>query len=491
MSISINPAAATESLQKFNVDLQEMINSFEPIRASISNYVTTFKLRGEAYSKHKAYMQNGHMSLLAKKIELLQQIIDLNNQHINLIATHLTGLPHFDQFHILGNIRALRLLISMAPSGLSTFVLERQLQLWVDRERQLETFVFLTNNLYDDVESGMASIDVRLARLELATLNPTTGRFHLPSIADIKTKRAELELNKKANELIIAIGEKGIPFPEDWSEQDKLDFARRYLVEMKLLEAHMISTFTTRDFRENFDEALGAQIAFLFLSDIDLAFRLTLEQRMKVKEIVKVSGGWLDSTEEYLLSIGITNDVNKNVWGINTGIGDARWLAFQVSQTYVGAGQGFSYHERMTFLLAISWIEGGARLGSVVQKPIVPNAPKTPPVRGMDSWRGTGGNKPPPPPPPKTLDRMTPREIRQLTPEQLQQRLPKDWSYNKSPDGRFIHIRDANGKYRIKIDPADRVTNYRHIHILDGKGNALDINGNVVPPNSPAAHIPY
>ena len=390
MSISINPAAATESLQKFNVDLQEMINSFEPIRTAISNYVTTFKLRGEAYSKHKAYMQNGHMSLLAKKIELLQQIIDLNNQHINLIATHLTGLPHFDQFHISGNIRALRLLIGMAPNGLSTFVLERQLQLWIDRERQLETFVFLTNNLYDDVESAMASVDVGLARLELATLNPTTGRFHLPSITDIKTKQGELELNRKANELIIAIGEKGIPFPEDWSEQNKLDFARRYLVEMKLLEAHMISTFTTRDFRENFDEALAAQIAFLFLSDIDLAFRLTLEQRLKVKEIVKVSDGWLDSTEEYLLSIGITNDVNKKMWGMNTGIGDARWLAFQVSQTYVGAGQGFSYHERMTFLLAASWIEGGARLGSVVQKPIVPNAPKTPPVRGMDSWRGTG-----------------------------------------------------------------------------------------------------
>jgi len=60
--------------------LQEMISSYEPIRIAISNYTTSFKLRGEAYSKHKAYMQNGHMTLLAKKIVLLQQIIELNKK---------------------------------------------------------------------------------------------------------------------------------------------------------------------------------------------------------------------------------------------------------------------------------------------------------------------------------------------------------------------------------------------------------------------------
>lgn len=92
---------------------------------------------------------------------------------------------------------------------------------------------------------------------------------------------------------------------------------------------------------------------------------------------------------------------------------------------------------------------------------------------------------------PKTLDEMKPDELKELTPEQLDEMKPEGWKFNQSPDGRFVHIKDSNNNYRIRIDPPDKVTPYRHIHIYDADGNALDINGNIVPKSSPDAHIPY
>ena len=89
-----------------------------------------------------------------------------------------------------------------------------------------------------------------------------------------------------------------------------------------------------------------------------------------------------------------------------------------------------------------------------------------------------------------SLDNISPQDISKLTPEELKQKLPPQWSYNGSPDGRFVHIKDSNGQYRIRIDPPDKVTEYPHIHIFDSEGNALDINGKIVPSNSPDAHIP-
>lgn len=43
----------------------------------------------------------------------------------------------------------------------------------------------------------------------------------------------------------------------------------------------------------------------------------------------------------------------------------------------------------------------------------------------------------------------------------------------------------------IRIDPPDSVINYPHMHIYDEFENPLDINGNIVEPNSPDAHIPW
>ena len=487
--ISISPAIATESLQKFNIDLQEMISSYEPIRIAISNYVSTFELRGEAYSKHKAYKQNGHVTLLAKKIDLLQQIIELNNQHISLIATHLTGLAHFDQFHILENILTLRFLINIAPDGLNTFALERQLRLWKNRERQLETYVFLTNNLYDGVEGALASVDIQLARLEFATFNPTTGRFYLPSIADIKTKRAELELIKKARELIIAISEKGIPFPDDWSEQDKLDFARRYIIEMKLLDTYMNNTFVTTDFRENYYEARAAQIAYIFLSGIELAFHLTFEQRIELLEVVRNANGWIDPVEEALLGMEL-NITNENriklgdaipgmpfVRNVPTRIGDVRWFAYVAIQTYAAATMGTTFHDRLTFIAAISFVEWAGKMGSNYSH-----------VREL--YRGTGGNTVPSRPTWRQSELDVQRQFPNHQPQQSflnGKRVPYGTRGSVRPDlfkpGQSIEVKNYNvqtvaGRNNLVNNISNQV-NQRTTHLPSGTNQKviIDVRG--------------
>ena len=84
------------------------------------------------------------------------------------------------------------------------------------------------------------------------------------------------------------------------------------------------------------------------------------------------------------------------------------------------------------------------------------------------SPRGTGG---------KNLSQMTPREISRLSEQQMRNSLPDGWTFHKH-NGR-IHIKDANGNMRVRVDPPDARTNYQHIHIYNQNKQPLDINGNV------------
>ena len=79
--------------------------------------------------------------------------------------------------------------------------------------------------------------------------------------------------------------------------------------------------------------------------------------------------------------------------------------------------------------------------------------------------------------------------ISSMSKEQLQANLPDGWTYTEH-NGR-VHIKDANGNFRVRIDPPDKVTSYQHMHILDELGNPLDIDGNIVSPKSPDGHIPW
>ena len=57
-----------------------------------------------------------------------------------------------------------------------------------------------------------------------------------------------------------------------------------------------------------------------------------------------------------------------------------------------------------------------------------------------------------------------------------------------SPDGRFAQWKFTDtGTTAVRLDPPDKVTLYVHAHLYDKAGNLLDINGNIVDSNSPAA----
>lgn len=79
--------------------------------------------------------------------------------------------------------------------------------------------------------------------------------------------------------------------------------------------------------------------------------------------------------------------------------------------------------------------------------------------------------------------------IPNMTKQDIIDSVPDDWNYTEHNG--FVHIRDADGKIRIRIDPPDKVTNYPHVHAYDSDGNLLDSAGNIVDRKSPDGHIPY
>ncbi|MBO0468776.1 hypothetical protein JZO73_14835, partial [Enterococcus plantarum] len=87
------------------------------------------------------------------------------------------------------------------------------------------------------------------------------------------------------------------------------------------------------------------------------------------------------------------------------------------------------------------------------------------------------------------FNKLTPNEINNMSLDELRNSIPDDWQIFEN-NGR-IHIKDANGNFRVKIDPPDKVTQYKHMHIYDSDYNPLDINRNIVGRKSSDAHIPW
>ena len=79
--------------------------------------------------------------------------------------------------------------------------------------------------------------------------------------------------------------------------------------------------------------------------------------------------------------------------------------------------------------------------------------------------------------------------IPNMTKQDIIDSIPDDWNYTEHNG--FVHIRDADGNIRIRIDPPDKVTNYPHVHAYDSDGNLLDSAGNIVDRKSPDGHMPY
>ncbi|WP_322905765.1 hypothetical protein [Paenibacillus campi] len=89
----------------------------------------------------------------------------------------------------------------------------------------------------------------------------------------------------------------------------------------------------------------------------------------------------------------------------------------------------------------------------------------------------------------KFAGEISAENIPNMSKQEILDSLPKDWKYTENNG--FVHVRDADGNIRMRIDPPDKVTKYDHVHLFDEKGNPIDLNLNVVDRKSPDAHIPY
>ena len=76
-----------------------------------------------------------------------------------------------------------------------------------------------------------------------------------------------------------------------------------------------------------------------------------------------------------------------------------------------------------------------------------------------------------------------------MTKQKIIESIPDNWKYTEHNG--FVHIKDADEKLRIRIDPPDKVTKYPHVHVYDINGNLLDSSGNIVDRKNPDGHIPY
>ena len=67
-----------------------------------------------------------------------------------------------------------------------------------------------------------------------------------------------------------------------------------------------------------------------------------------------------------------------------------------------------------------------------------------------------------------------------------------DWTFHVNRDqGQFVHIRDANGILRIRLDPPDGATLENHAHLYDKDRILLDRNLRPVDRDDPEGHQPY
>ena len=87
---------------------------------------------------------------------------------------------------------------------------------------------------------------------------------------------------------------------------------------------------------------------------------------------------------------------------------------------------------------------------------------------------------------------IDPKDVAGKTPSEIDRLAREKGLHPKGPDpqgGRGAYIDPVTGQQRILIHPGDQGCT-PHCHVNDASGRRLDVSGNVVPPESPPAHLP-
>jgi len=207
----------------------------------------------------------------------------------------------------------------------------------------------------------------------------------------------------------------------------------------------------------------------------ELRFNETYKKRLFTKDETETGQDLLT-----MIAIGIRDGIDPFTGRKLTGVAKAGLMFFAISQVFPSGKYSGKFKAKMPT---------GAKLksGKVVNpttgkilknnnkipaKSTIKNQPTTP-------KKASGAN----------LNKLKPNEINNMSLDELRNSIPKDWQFFEN-NGR-VHIKDANGNFRVRIDPPDKVTNYEHMHIFDENKNPLDIKGNIVDKKSPDGHIPW
>ncbi|MEC0242868.1 WXG100 family type VII secretion target [Paenibacillus dokdonensis] len=182
---------------------------------------------------------------------------------------------------------------------------------------------------------------------------------------------------------------------------------------------------------------------------------------------------WLDSPDAFVnhLSFGFYGTIKgavepEEAWS------PEHWANMLGLTTVVAGGTSISEFVKSPKLM----LEAAPKAG------LVPKFKESPGVKegGVQGTGNTIGN---------FAGKINAENIPNMSKQEILDSLPKDWKY--TDNNGFVHIRDANGNVRMKIDPPDKVTKYDHVHLFDESGNPIDVNLNVVDRKSLDAHIPY
>ena len=237
-----------------------------------------------------------------------------------------------------------------------TNALERQHNVLQAIEARIELYHVIEAETRHLFEEGRALEQEAMRGFELIQVASSglPRGFHNPGLTVWRTGLREKK-NKLPGpsieelDLIANIRERGVPFPNGWTDEEQQAFARRYLAELA-----KVNTFVENSFSE--DEFEAAQTAFIFLTDVELAFHLNINKRKDLLNVIRDNGMFFPPIQDYLEEHGLS-DISTRRFGNFT---------MQVGQTYGSASQGMSHHDWYTFLAAASWLDGAGRFGPAV-----------------------------------------------------------------------------------------------------------------------------
>jgi len=318
---------------------------------------------------------NGRLTLLL--LNQTENNINFTGQRLDRARRNLNSQIAFPHLATMTD-QALRNMIRQYERALGELValrnhLNSRIELFNHIELESRLLFKEADELRDHAMNGFEMIHQASADLPNSFSHPGLSEWR----STLETKKENLDDIRiaQAEGVLALLRDQGVSFPEDWSEEEKLEFAHRYVAEMRFLQAFMNENFPLTDFGTNYQGSLDFQnrerIAWFFLSDVRLAFHLDFQQRVALKDVL-ANTTRIQPVEEFFVNLGYNGDRERNTHLLKPKISfnlfntsEANELASHASIAYRAAEQGTTTNEWFSSMVAIGIFEGVVRVGSL------------------------------------------------------------------------------------------------------------------------------